>query len=692
MADIVNLKKCTPNALHSGGFWLNWMFKDGRKVPIDGTGRMVGHADPRAHSTLDNVIEQHKLNPALGAGISLGKDGLQIGGQWVWCLDFDGFLCRQADGGFDFDDGLVEFLTDLATWVEVSPSETGAKAFFLSEKLPTSKMIAKFPPSKFRNQFPDVRKYEHREVELFTKGFFLAITGERLGDWKEMRVLSATEADALVRRLNEWAIRSGGEGFGKHAQQPDGSTKTDSAQGRKEYAKPLLEDMATVLLYVDAEDEQIWSDTLNGIARTYGEDGRGIAHEYSRRSEKYDENECDSRYNRALRELENHPKGLTAWSTIQRAKGHPDWPMGFEVNYVSNNDADPTSLFGCCASVSAQLELPLGTDTANNKFVFKTASEVRNTPPMKWRIKELLPERGIGLLFGASGSGKSFLGFDMGACITLGRSFYGRKVVQCPVVYVALEGGAGVSKRVQAWERLHSQQMPDTFRIVTEPLSLLNSDALSFAGGLNAAALSGGVIIIDTLNQSAPGSDENSPSDMGTIISNAMVIQRLTDSLVLLVHHTGKDKRKGPRGHSSLGAALDVAIEVERNTVGREWSIHKLKDGEDGLSFPFKLECVSLGVDDDGDPITSCVAVSDLFRTNKPKPPTGKNQNTVLAAIKLCASNGLPLPYDEALKAASDSLANVEPKHRKGRATDAINRLVEGGHLSLDSGTFKLHL
>ena len=34
-----------------------------------------------------------------------------------------------------------------------------------------------------------------------------------------------------------------------------------------------------------------------------------------------------------------------------------------------------------------------------------------------------------------------------------------------------------------------------------------------------------------------------------------------------------------------------------------------MKDGEDGLRFGFKLEVVDLGVDEDGDLITSCVAI-----------------------------------------------------------------------------------
>lgn len=328
-------------------------------------------------------------------------------------------------------------------------------------------------------------------------------------------------------------------------------------------------------------------------------------------------------------------------------------------------------------------------NVSERRFIFQTASQIRKAPPLKWRIKKLLPETGIGAIFGPSGSGKTFLAFDMAASIALGRPFYGRKVMQCPVVYVALEGGAGVSQRVQAWEQHHDQPLPDTFRVMTGTLSLLNTDAGSFAEDLNAAGLSGGVVIIDTLNQSAPGADENSPADMGKIISNAMVVQRLTSSLVLLVHHTGKDASKGLRGHSSLGAALDVTIKVERKVVGREWSIDKLKDGDDDVSYPFKLEGVTLGVDEDGDPITSCVAIGDVFRTCKPKPPTGKNQIAVLEAIRSHAGSTQSMVYEEGLTVGSEAL-DVPAKYRKERAADAIQRLVDGGHLILEGGTLQL--
>ena len=121
----------------------------------------------------------------------------------------------------------------------------------------------------------------------------------------------------------------------------------------------------------------------------------------------------------------------------------------------------------------------------------------------------------------------------------------------------------------------------------------------------------GAVVILDTLNRAAPGADENSSKDMGAILEAAKALQRLTGGLVVLVHHTGKDATKGLRGHSSLFAALDAALEVTRTGDRREWALTKSKDGEDGLRHAFNLRVVSLGADSDGLPVSSCVVMPD---------------------------------------------------------------------------------
>jgi hypothetical protein len=173
---------------------------------------------------------------------------------------------------------------------------------------------------------------------------------------------------------------------------------------------------------------------------------------------------------------------------------------------------------------------------------------------------------------------------------------------------------------------------------------------------------------------------------MGRLIASANLLQQLTDNLVVLVHHTGKDARRGARGHSSLGAALDASIEVKYPASGRVWVRDKVKDGVDGIATDFRLEKINLGFDADGGAITSCVAVGDLLRVNAPKPPQGRNQVAVLAAIKSKHNIGDEVALMQLVKDAESAL-NGKPAPR---AKEAIKRLIDKGHLIENGNTCQI--
>lgn len=308
--------------------------------------------------------------------------------------------------------------------------------------------------------------------------------------------------------------------------------------------------------------------------------------------------------------------------------------------------------------------------------------------PIQWRIKYVLPEQGIAVLYGPSGSGKSFLVLDMLQSLAAGREWFGQKVQPCSVTYVALEGEAGLTGRVSAYRVKHGSTSPN-IRYMVQPFSLLKANDINELAQAIQAAGSGGVVVLDTLSRAAPGTDENDSKDMGRIICNAKMLQELIGGLVLLVHHTGKDASKGMRGHSSLNAALDCAIEVRRNGDHREWIVAKSKDGEDGVSHAFKLENVLLGHDNDGDEITSCVVVpaASTQAIQKKTPTLGSNQLIAHNALKDPLSKSMDLDKDGAPPGSpcirfNDALAIVAPlilvaaKHQRERAKAAITGLV----------------
>jgi hypothetical protein len=277
-------------------------------------------------------------------------------------------------------------------------------------------------------------------------------------------------------------------------------------------------------------------------------------------------------------------------------------------------------------------------------------------------------------------------------------AWYGHKINSRPVVYVALEGIGGVAKRFKAWEEHYKVKIPDTLKIVTEHLSLLNpEDCRNLATRLINMGMGTGLIVIDTLNQSAPEADENVSKDMGRIISNAQLLQKLTGSHVMLVHHSGKDPTKGLRGHSSLLAALDLAIQVNKSGDKRSWHVAKNKDDIDGKSYFFKLEQINLGSDEDGESINSCVAIPDLFskiQADKPKPKGPQQAIALMVITRLIQSTNTSegnsgIKLISAIKEVGNSL-QVEDKRRGERAKVAINGLIALNLLTQTGDTITL--
>jgi hypothetical protein len=233
-------------------------------------------------------------------------------------------------------------------------------------------------------------------------------------------------------------------------------------------------------------------------------------------------------------------------------------------------------------------------------------------PAPEWIIKGVLPVADLGVIYGDSGSGKSFLTMDMALAICRGVPWRGRKVRQGRVLYVAAEGGGGVSQRIKAYgiyNELDLETVP--IGIVHGVPNLLDMEDCSKLVKSILAAGSGDLIILDTFAQVTSGGNENSGEDMGRALRHARKIGDATGSMILLVHHSGKDASRGARGWSGIRAASDVELEVIKPEEGdvRILRISKQKDGRDDLSWGFDFHTVIVGMDDDGDEQTSLVVV-----------------------------------------------------------------------------------
>ena len=234
-----------------------------------------------------------------------------------------------------------------------------------------------------------------------------------------------------------------------------------------------------------------------------------------------------------------------------------------------------------------------------------TFAQAKSTP---WMIKGILPQAELAVLFGESGSGKSFLALDMAVAICLGEEWRGMATRKGRVVYVAAEGAGGFRKRLRAIAQQRGLDLADLpIGVISDAPNLMEKgDALDVAKAIVAAG-GADLVIMDTFAQVMPGANENSGEDVGRALAHCKGIHRATKALVMLVHHSGKDTSKGARGWSGLRAAADVELEVVRADQARSVTVTKMKDGEDGTEYGFALETVVLGFDADGDEETSCV-------------------------------------------------------------------------------------
>jgi hypothetical protein len=226
-------------------------------------------------------------------------------------------------------------------------------------------------------------------------------------------------------------------------------------------------------------------------------------------------------------------------------------------------------------------------------------------------VKGLIPRVGLCVFWGPPKCGKSFLVFDLMMHIALGWQYRGRRVRQGAVVYCAFEGQAGLRNRVEAFRqrKLAEGAAGVPFYLIADAMNLVADHGALIAsiratlGDTKPAA-----IALDTLNRSMPGS-ESSDEDMTAYVKAGDALRIAFNCAVVIVHHCGHEGTR-PRGHSSLMGALDAQVAVKRDAADNIIAtVELMKDGPQGDEFVSRLEVVEIGIDDDGDKITSCVMV-----------------------------------------------------------------------------------
>ena len=283
-------------------------------------------------------------------------------------------------------------------------------------------------------------------------------------------------------------------------------------------------------------------------------------------------------------------------------------------------------------------------------------------PSYPWLIKGLIPDREAVLIYGAPQTGKSFLVQDMALSIARGLPVYGRETQRAGVIYCAFEGGRGFRKRQLAYAMHHCLGPDDDVPMVvlTKRADLFGDedfDPLCVEIGEMARGLSQplGLTVLDTWSAATPGANENASEDVSKTRAKVVKIVERFGCAVIVVHHKPAAGGK-PRGHTSLTGDFESTIDVDwaegyadmRNRRVRSAEITKQRESDTGPLGRFVLQPVTIGHEDDGSEITSCIVAApeeSLGANPGPKKRLNDRAKIALQALRdALAEYGEPAP------------------------------------------------
>lgn len=212
------------------------------------------------------------------------------------------------------------------------------------------------------------------------------------------------------------------------------------------------------------------------------------------------------------------------------------------------------------------------------------ADAYQERPPLKFLVDGLLPCPSLSVVYGGPGSLKSMLLADMAVCVAAGckwlepldRQSAGNTfaVTQAPTFWIDFDNGTRrTDERIDAFAKTHNLPTDTPIKYVSMPVPWLDASKRSLMEELAKLIkhMKAKLVIIDNLGLITGDTEENS-AGMALVMGNLRWLCEETDSAVIVVHHqrkssandTGARKGETLRGHSSIEAALDLALLVER--------------------------------------------------------------------------------------------------------------------------------
>lgn len=382
------------------------------------------------------------------------------------------------------------------------------------------------------------------------------------------------------------------------------------AEGDKPVEARQAKDAREALYVLDADDYHQWVQAGMALHSTgWGQAAYAMWCAWAQQSDKFDSTVSRKKW-ASFREPGERGSGLTlAWIFAEAQRRGWANPAARPVPLTTADEPPPYLDEMPPEDLPGEHDRDLGPQPPID-LVMTVADLDQKAGALTWAVKHIVPERGLGFIFGASGTFKSFIALDYALHRCYGMKWLGKKTKQAVPVYLAAEGGAGLIRRIKAWHNDRGMVWQDCpMRVVTMPLTL-RTQASMLRVAVERTGVEPGDLIVDTMSQTFTG-NENSNDEVAEFLR--VLGTDLRDGLgctVSVVHHTGHIATERPRGASAIIANIDFGFGVFRDDkqMLATMEFAKIKDAERPQSVNFELRRVELGHDEDGEAITSLSA------------------------------------------------------------------------------------
>ena len=240
----------------------------------------------------------------------------------------------------------------------------------------------------------------------------------------------------------------------------------------------------------------------------------------------------------------------------------------------------------------------IGNKSKDKQRAFQDGNAILTLPDPTWLIEGLAPENSFGLIYGMPGSYKTFFALDMALSIAHGLPFLDtfNIPVAYPVAYISPEGSAGLKHRLKEWMNKHHIDKLDNVLVNRDAFRLNETEEVeAVISQIMATGIKPKVLFIDTMARNFGSGDENSTKDMSAFVNNVLDISSRLNLGVIVVHHTGKNLDKGPRGSISLTGAMDFSISLEREEGSPVATVRCAKQKDAAEFTAFNIRATSSG-------------------------------------------------------------------------------------------------